>query len=66
MRCTRLLGHKWSRWYKKLGAIKKDAADYLVRPVFQVRRCASCGYSEEVWSNSVSIIKKAPAKESKG
>ena len=63
MRCNRLLGHKWSKWYKKVGAAKKDGTDRWVRPIVQARRCASCGYMEEVWTNSVSIIKEAPDKK---
>ena len=62
MRCRRLLGHRWSKWYKKVGAVKKDATDRLVRPILQVRRCASCGYIEEVWANSVAIMSEATIK----
>ena len=63
MKCTRFLGHKWSRWYKKLGAPKKDGEDRIVRLGLLVRRCASCGYIEEVWTNSCQVIQETPDKK---
>jgi hypothetical protein len=63
MRCTRFLGHKWSRWYKKVGGANKDASGQLVRGILQVRRCLCCRYIEEEWTNSVAFVREAPDKK---
>ena len=52
IRCSRLLGHKWSKWCKRLAVPKRNKEGMLVSFILQVRRCKVCGYAEEVWQNS--------------
>lgn len=55
MRCSRLLGHKWSKWCKRVAHPKRNEEEMLVSSILQVRRCKVCGYAEEAWQNSCHI-----------
>lgn len=63
MKCTRLLGHKWSKWCKRLADPKKSEAGIWLSAILQVRRCKVCGYAEEIWQNSSHVWENDPNKE---
>jgi len=52
MRCTRLIGHKWTKWRKRFGAIQKMENSEMGRYVVYRRRCVICGYTQSDWRHN--------------
>ena len=63
MKCTNFLGHTWSSWRNNLGSPSKGSTGKITRTVLLARRCAHCGYIEEVWTNSCIVLEEAPTSE---
>ena len=53
-------GHIWSKWRKSLGGPKEGIDGMTIRNELLKRRCARCGFIQDIWTNSCRIIKQTP------
>ncbi len=59
--CTKFLWHKWGLWETRLAAPEKYTDGKTYRQLIQIRKCKTCGYTQEEWLNSAKQVE--PPKE---